>query len=117
MNLTRLTDEPHRPGTPAALASLARAADAASRDDAARPGFSRRVGLVAGLRPARDGRAPSVTFVHIAFLAYLGLGWSLRARRFHRGFTAAALVPAQASRRATVGRAKRPEPDEPRAAT
>src|SRR5262249_52751669 len=105
MNFTGPTDEPHRPGTPggvrpatgtpAALASLARATDGASRDDAARPGFSP-TGRACCCQSARrgDGWTPSATFVHIAFLAYLAFGWSLRVRWFHRGNTAAALVPA-----------------------
>src|SRR5215470_3227561 len=102
MNRTRLTDEPHRPGTPGGVrsatgtpAALARATDRASHDDAARPGL---MPTGRGMPPSSarrgDGRTPSATFVHLAFLAYLAFGWSLRARRFHRGFTAAALVPA-----------------------
>src|SRR5215469_7936774 len=114
MNLTRLTDEPHRPGTPRGVrpatgtpAALAQATDRASRDDAARPGL-RPTGRGCHRSSARrgDGPAPSATFAHLASLAYLGLGWSLRARWFHRGFTAAALVPASASRRAAAGKAK-----------
>ena len=117
MNLTGLTDEPHRPGTPrgvrpatgtpAALAPLAQATDGARPDDAARPGF-RPTGRVCHRSSARrgDGRTPNATFAHLASLAYLGFSWSLRARRFHRGFTAAAPVPTPASRRATAGRAK-----------
>src|SRR5215467_13715441 len=108
MNFTRLTDELHRPGTPSGVrpapgtppppAPLARATDGARPDDAARPGF-RPTSRACHRSPARcgDGRTPSATFAHIASLAYLGFGWSLRARRFHRGNKAAALLPVPAA--------------------
>ena len=119
MDFTGRTNEPDRPGTPrgvrpatgtpAAPAPLAQATDGARPDDGARPGF-RPTGRVCHRSSARrgNGQAPSAAFAHIASLAYLGFGWSLRARRFHRGNTAAALVPTPASRRAAAGRAKPP---------
>src|SRR5215470_18169902 len=85
MNLTTLRNEFHRPstprgvrpatGTPAALRLLARATGGASPDDHVRPGL-RLTDHPCHRSSARrgDGRTPSATFAHIAFLAYLGFG-------------------------------------------
>ena len=73
------------------MSSLAQATDAASADDRARHGL-KLTGQACHWPSARRGRPePSAAFVQIAFLAYLGFGQRLRARRFHRLYPAAAL--------------------------
>ena len=75
------------------MSSLAQATDAASADDRARHGL-KLTGQACHWPSARRGRPePSAAFVQIAFLAYLGFGQRLRARRFHRLYPAAALIP------------------------
>jgi hypothetical protein len=92
------------------MPSLAQATDGANADDRARHGL-KLTGQACHWPSARRRRPePSAAFVQIAFLAYLGCGQRLRARRFHRRYTAAALIPRDKTH--IADRAKSLEPDE-----
>jgi len=67
-----------------------------------------RSGLPPVFGPAREWPDTERDLRHIEFLLYPGFRQRLRARRFHRGNTAAALPPASASRRATAAEPSTP---------